>query len=116
MRHTGINHSPTIFLVLFRRLTPCAKTRLFSGLVDDHQIVIDGLLALLQGDERFRIGFATTDPTTVLQLLRKTPVDILLTDVAMPDLPGNELARLVRAAFRIPDPGFVHERPGRPGQ
>lgn len=75
------------------------KDKIVLGLVDDHQIVIDGLLALLQGDERFRIGFATTDPTTVLQLLRKTPVDILLTDVAMPDLPGNELARLVRAAF-----------------
>jgi two-component system nitrate/nitrite response regulator NarL len=69
------------------------------GLVDDHQIVIDGLLSLLKGHERFRLVFATTDPTQVLSLLQKNPADILLTDIMMPRLAGNQLARQVKEKF-----------------
>lgn len=69
------------------------------ALVDDHQIVIDGLMSLLKGHELFRFAFATTDATAVLPQLEKEKVDILLTDVMMPKMPGNELAREVRARF-----------------
>lgn len=69
------------------------------GIVDDHQIVIDGLSSLLKGHERFNFAFATTDPQQVTELIRKNKIDILLTDVMMPGLPGNELARAVRKAF-----------------
>lgn len=75
------------------------KDKIMLALVDDHQIVIDGLMSLLKGHDRFRFAFATTDPTTVNELLRQHPVDILLTDVMMPALPGNELARQVRKKF-----------------
>jgi DNA-binding NarL/FixJ family response regulator len=67
--------------------------------VDDHQIVIDGLQALLAGNEQFHFAFATTNPREVLQKLSNTPVDILLTDVMMPDMAGNELAREVKEKF-----------------
>ena len=69
------------------------------ALVDDHQIVIDGLMSLLKGHDRFRFVFATTNPTEVVQKLAQTPVDILLTDIMMPGLPGNELAKLVKQKF-----------------
>lgn len=69
------------------------------ALVDDHQIVIDGLMSLLKGHDRFKFVFASTDPTEVVQKLTQTPVDILLTDIMMPGLPGNELAKLVRQKF-----------------
>ncbi|HEX5652815.1 MAG TPA: response regulator transcription factor [Chitinophagaceae bacterium] len=69
------------------------------GLVDDHQIVIDGLLSLLKGHERFRLVFSTTDPTQVLSLLKEYPAEILLTDIMMPRLPGNQLARQVKDNF-----------------
>lgn len=69
------------------------------ALVDDHQIVIDGLMSLLKGHELFRFAFATTDATAVLPQLEKEKVDILLTDVMMPKMPGNELAREVRTRF-----------------
>lgn len=75
------------------------KDKISVGLVDDHQIVIDGLTSLLKGDERFVFGFATTEPRDVPALLEKAPVDILLTDVMMPHLQGNELAKLVRKKF-----------------
>lgn len=69
------------------------------ALVDDHQIVIDGLMSLLKGHDRFKFVFASTDPTEVVQKLTQTPVDILLTDIMMPGLPGNELAKMVKQKF-----------------
>jgi DNA-binding NarL/FixJ family response regulator len=69
------------------------------ALVDDHQIVIDGLMSLLKGHESFRLAFATTDPSEVIAKMGEIPVDILLTDVMMPVLPGNELARKVKEKF-----------------
>jgi len=69
------------------------------ALVDDHQIVIDGLMALLKGEHRYEFAFATTEPKTVLENLKKHHVDVLLTDVMMPDMPGNELAKQVRKHF-----------------
>lgn len=69
------------------------------ALVDDHQIVIDGLMSLLKGHEKFRFAFATTNPLEVEKKLEQYAVDILLTDVMMPNLPGNELAKKVRQKF-----------------
>ncbi len=69
------------------------------ALVDDHQIVIDGLMSLLKGHEKFRFAFATTDPREVIPKLEQTPADILLTDIMMPQLPGNQLAKEVKQKF-----------------
>jgi DNA-binding NarL/FixJ family response regulator len=69
------------------------------ALVDDHQIVIDGLMSLLKGHDKFRFAFATTNPEEVIRKMGETPVDILLTDVMMPHLPGNALAKQVREKF-----------------
>lgn len=69
------------------------------ALVDDHQIVIDGITALLKGHERFKFAFATTNSTEVMDRIRQSPVDVLLTDVMMPQLPGNQLARQVKQQF-----------------
>ena len=73
--------------------------KVILALVDDHQIVIDGLMSLLKGHDKFSFAFATTNPSEVMDRLRDHPVDILLTDVMMPVLPGNELARLVRKKY-----------------
>src|SRR5215831_16585235 len=69
------------------------------ALVDDHQIVIDGLMSLLKGHERFRLAFATTNPVEVIPKMNESPVDILLTDVMMPQLPGNVLAKQVKDKY-----------------
>jgi two-component system nitrate/nitrite response regulator NarL len=81
---------------------PSSRTRngkISLGLVDDHQIVIDGLTSLLKGHERFKFAFATTNSSSVIDEIGLQPIDILLTDVMMPKLPGNELARQVKEKF-----------------
>lgn len=75
------------------------ENKIILALVDDHQIVIDGLMSLLKGHDRFDFAFATTDPTEVTDRLENQPVDILLTDIMMPQLPGNVLAKKVKQKF-----------------
>lgn len=74
-------------------------SKISLALVDDHQIVIDGLMALLKGEQRYQFAFATTQPKEVIENLKKHHVDILLTDVMMPDMPGDVLAKEVRKQF-----------------
>lgn len=73
------------------------KERITIAIVDDHQIVIDGIKALLKGHEEFKVEIETTDPAQMLELLKETKVDILLTDVMMPGMNGAELAKAVHA-------------------
>lgn len=75
------------------------KQRITLGLVDDHQIVLDGLTALLKGNDQFEFAFATTDSTAVVERIAQNPVNILLTDVMMPLMPGNKLAKEVRDKY-----------------
>jgi two-component system, NarL family, nitrate/nitrite response regulator NarL len=75
------------------------KEKINLALVDDHQIVIDGLMSLLKGHDKYRFAFATTNPTEVIQKIGETPVDILLTDIMMPGLQGNQLAKQVKEKF-----------------
>jgi two-component system nitrate/nitrite response regulator NarL len=74
-------------------------SKISLAFVDDHQIVIDGLMSLLKGEHRYEFAFATTKPTQVIERLANTHVDVLLTDVMMPELAGNDLAKLVRKQF-----------------
>lgn len=69
------------------------------AIVDDHQIVIDGLHSLLKGYDQYEIVLESNHPETIPQLLRKQQVDILLTDVMMPGMTGVELARQVKKEF-----------------
>lgn len=69
------------------------------AIVDDHQIVIDGLLSLLNGNPEFEVVCTTTDPGTVSRLIGNNSVDILLTDVMMPGMNGAELAKQVRQKY-----------------
>ena len=69
------------------------------AIVDDHQIVIDGLKSLLQGHPVFKVAIETTEPLLMTGLLANSAVDILLTDVMMPGMNGAELAKAVHQQF-----------------
>ncbi len=75
------------------------STKISLAIVDDHQIVIDGLKSLLQGYDQFKVAIESTQPLQMLQLLQHTKVDILLTDVMMPRMNGAELSKAVHQKF-----------------
>ncbi len=74
-----------------------AKIRL--GIVDDHQIVIDGLKSLLHGHDQFDVVIECTQPLQMCERISKKAIDILLTDVMMPGMNGAELAKAVHQKF-----------------
>lgn len=69
------------------------------AIVDDHQIVIDGIKSLLENERDFSIDVYTTSSLEMIELLEKIPVDILLTDIMMPVMNGQELAKKVKEKF-----------------
>lgn len=75
------------------------KKRISIIMVDDHQIVLDGLKALLEDIQDFEILMATTRPQEIPVFLEKMQADVLLTDVMMPGMTGQQLAKEVRKKF-----------------
>lgn len=69
------------------------------AIVDDHQIIIDGLVSLLGKYEHIKIVVTADSGVKMLELLANNEVDILLTDVMMPGMTGNELAKRVRKLY-----------------
>ncbi|MBX2932245.1 MAG: response regulator transcription factor [Chitinophagaceae bacterium] len=69
------------------------------AIVDDHQIVIDGITSLLEGNHNIHIVATATSGINMLEILKEKEIDILLTDIAMPTMSGQELAQQVRTQF-----------------
>ncbi|UAY52810.1 response regulator [Ferruginibacter albus] len=69
------------------------------AIIDDHRIVIDGLNSLLQDHPRFKVVIESTDPFQLLKSLEQTQVDILLTDIMMPAMNGDELAKEIHKKY-----------------
>lgn len=70
--------------------------RLFVA--DDHQMFIDGIIALLEGDD-IKITGSATSGKELLEKLTLTPADIILMDIGMPGLDGIETTIQVSQKF-----------------
>jgi two-component system nitrate/nitrite response regulator NarL len=68
-------------------------------IVDDHQMVIDGLKLIIDTIEGFEIVGESTSAFHALDVLATANADILLTDVSMPEMSGIELTRLVKKKY-----------------
>ncbi|MBL7765317.1 MAG: response regulator transcription factor [Chitinophagaceae bacterium] len=69
------------------------------AILDDHQIVIDGLKLLLAGQENFQIVSEHTRGYDLLETLKQKKIDLVLTDIMMPDMDGYEVAIRIKKDF-----------------
>ncbi len=69
------------------------------ALVDDHQIVIDGLKAVLHQQQQVEIVVTANSGQDMLIKLQNHSVDILLSDVMMEGMNGQQLAKAVKQQF-----------------
>jgi DNA-binding NarL/FixJ family response regulator len=66
-------------------------------LVDDHQIMRQGLRALLEREPGIEIVGDAADGRKALELVSSLSPDVVVMDVAMPDLNGIEATRQIKA-------------------
>lgn len=64
-------------------------------LVDDHQIVRDGIKALLESLENVQVVGEASNAKELLEKLKNCKPDIIVTDISMPDISGIELTKII---------------------
>ena len=67
-------------------------------LVDDHQIVIDGLRGLLESDAEIGALFEAQNGVTTIETVTQEQVDLVLLDINLPDLSGFEICKKLKSS------------------
>ncbi|MBS1647397.1 MAG: response regulator transcription factor [Bacteroidetes bacterium] len=75
------------------------KPKIKILIVDDHQIFIDGLKALLQQEDEIQIVGQALNGEDALLALQETTTDLLITDISMPGMSGIKLTQKVKEKY-----------------
>lgn len=68
-------------------------------LADDHQILLDGIKAILEQDPALEVVGTAANGLQVLELLKKNTIDVLLLDLMMPIMDGLETTLHVKKQY-----------------
>ena len=68
------------------------------ALIDDHQVIREGLCALLDQQDDMRVVAQVGDGRAALEMVARHGPDVVLCDVCMPQLNGIEATRKIAAA------------------
>jgi len=73
------------------------KTQIY--IVDDHQIIVDGISSYLLGNEEFELKGSASSARELFEFLQKKLPDILILDMKLPGLQGNHIAKVVTEKY-----------------
>ena len=65
-------------------------------IVDDHKIFLEGLTALLNNINEIKVIATATNGNEMLKLLESNVVDIVITDINMPEMDGMKLSTEIK--------------------
>jgi DNA-binding NarL/FixJ family response regulator len=71
-------------------------------LVDDHQIIIDGLKGLLEGEENIGNLYEARNGAETFKAVMNHPVDLLLLDINLPDKSGFDICQELKSQLGCP--------------
>jgi DNA-binding NarL/FixJ family response regulator len=69
------------------------------GIVDDHKMFLDGLIAVLSNENGFEIAFAENTAKEAILKLKENQPDIIITDISMPQMNGLEFIKILNKDF-----------------
>ena len=68
-------------------------------IVDDHQLVIEGIISFLQKEKNIQVaGYATT-AMACLDFFKTNTADVILMDINLPDMNGMDLCKLIKINY-----------------
>ena len=67
-------------------------------IADDHAIVRSGLRSIIEADPSLKLTGEATGGYEVIEMVNKTPPDILVLDISMPDLDGISVTKNLTAS------------------
>jgi DNA-binding NarL/FixJ family response regulator len=68
-------------------------------IVDDHNVVIEGILSLLQNSDEIIVLGTAQNAQNCLDFLLKNKVDVILMDINLPDMSGLDLCKVVKQTY-----------------
>lgn len=68
-------------------------------IADDHPVIIDGIKIILDREKDIHLVAEVYDGKQLLEFLDNEKVDVVLTDVNMPELNGIEVTRIIRQKY-----------------
>lgn len=72
------------------------QTPITVFIIDDHQMLIDGIKALLLNESEFKIVGEALRSIEAIDQIKKMDVDVIITDINMPEMNGLQLANAIR--------------------
>jgi DNA-binding NarL/FixJ family response regulator len=75
----------------------CKVIRILT--VDDHQLLREGIAAVLEGQEDMKLVGEASNGLEAIESFRRVRPDVTLMDLRMPDMSGIEAIRAIRAEF-----------------
>src|ERR1044071_9094342 len=75
-------------------------------IADDHPIFRDGLRRLIENEPEFELAGEAADGAQAIEVVRKTPPDLLLLDISMPKMTGIEVLRKI-STMQLPTKTIV---------
>lgn len=73
--------------------------KLKVGLADDHAIVIQGVISLLKNHPLIELCHTASSGNELLANMKKEVADILLLDIHLPDIQGDDLAKSISETY-----------------
>jgi two-component system nitrate/nitrite response regulator NarL len=70
------------------------------AIADDHQTLIDGISLRFDGNKSIDLVFSANNGKDLLEQLKITPVNLVITDLKMPKMDGVSLARQIKRDFK----------------
>lgn len=68
-------------------------------IVDDHQLIIEGILSFLYKEKNIKVAGYATSAMECIKHFKTNTADVILMDINLPDMSGLDLCKTIKASY-----------------